>query len=592
MADARRGLIRVKVGGTELASENYALLADVRVEQSVQVPDTFTLRFEDAEFELLDSELFTFGDEVEIAMGYETPQVLMRGEVTALSAEPGRGDRHELVVTGLSRGHRLAHHVEVKTYLKQKVSAIASQVAQRHSLTPSVDATSGVEEHIIQTESDYAFLTRLARGVGYQWWVSEKKLYFKKSSKTGAGPELRWGEDLYKFKVRVSAAEASKEIQVRGWDPKKVQAVEGQAKPTAPTAAVLGTSAKLATTMTKKASSTFGKTRFNGGLGAKDKAEADAIAKAMGDRAAAAEVIARGVAQGDPAIAAGVEVKISGLGQKLSGKYVVTSAQHVMSSGEPYITRFQSGGMEASGLVDLLGGGNGHSAIWPSSHVAIGIVSNLKDPDKLGRVKVHLPTLGDDIETDWARLVTPEAGKDRGMLVRPEVKDEVLVAFEQGDLRRPLVLGSLWNGKNAPPATDDVEGGKVTRRIWQSREGHRIEMVDAASSPDRRIILALGDGKTELVIGEDKVVLTCPNDIEIKGDKNLKIEVKQGVKISAQKIELEAKQKFAFKAAQIEGKGDMSTKLEGTQVEVKASATMKLDGGGMTEVKGGMVKIN
>ena len=76
--------------------------------------------------------------------------------------------------------------------------------------------------------------------------------------------------------------------------------------------------------------------------------------------------------------------------------------------------------------------------------IVIGLVTDLADPENLGRVRARYPYLGDEI-SDWARLVTPMAGKDRGVFFRPEVGDEVLVAFELGDVRRPYVLGSLWS---------------------------------------------------------------------------------------------------------------------------------------------------
>jgi uncharacterized protein involved in type VI secretion and phage assembly len=86
--------------------------------------------------------------------------------------------------------------------------------------------------------------------------------------------------------------------------------------------------------------------------------------------------------------------------------------------------------------------------------VVIGVVTNNEDPDKLGRVKVQYPWLSDKVESNWARVVTPMAGNERGFFALPEVDDEVLIAFAHGDVRFPYVLGSLWNGKDKPPAED------------------------------------------------------------------------------------------------------------------------------------------
>src|SRR5437868_3604561 len=90
------------------------------------------------------------------------------------------------------------------------------------------------------------------------------------------------------------------------------------------------------------------------------------------------------------------------------------------------------------------------------SGVVVGVVTNNQgDPDGLGRVKVKFPWLSNEEESFWARVAAPMAGKERGFYFLPEVEDEVLVAFEQGDVRFPYVVGSLWNGKDAPPAKND-----------------------------------------------------------------------------------------------------------------------------------------
>ena len=91
-------------------------------------------------------------------------------------------------------------------------------------------------------------------------------------------------------------------------------------------------------------------------------------------------------------------------------------------------------------------------------------------------MKLTFPWLSDDYVSDWARTVQPGAGKDRGFCVLPEVGDEVLVAFEQGDVRRPYVLGGLFNGVDTaarPARSTDVDGGTgaINRRSLVSRRG-------------------------------------------------------------------------------------------------------------------------
>jgi uncharacterized protein involved in type VI secretion and phage assembly len=110
--------------------------------------------------------------------------------------------------------------------------------------------------------------------------------------------------------------------------------------------------------------------------------------------------------------------------------------------------------------------------------VAPAIVIDIQDPDQQGRVKITLPWSPDasgQRYEGWARIATMFAGKDRGSWFIPDVDDEVLVAFEHGDPRRPYVLGGLWNGRDAPPASMD---GNNTKKVIRSRNGVKLTLDD------------------------------------------------------------------------------------------------------------------
>jgi len=117
------------------------------------------------------------------------------------------------------------------------------------------------------------------------------------------------------------------------------------------------------------------------------------------------------------------------------------------------------------------------------------LVIDIVDPDGQGRVRVSLPwapdTNGSRYEA-WARLATMMAGNDRGTWFVPDVGDEVLVIFEAGDARRPYVIGSLWNGQDAPPESMDG-GGDNHRKVIRSRNGVKITLDDTDGSETLRI---------------------------------------------------------------------------------------------------------
>jgi uncharacterized protein involved in type VI secretion and phage assembly len=160
--------------------------------------------------------------------------------------------------------------------------------------------------------------------------------------------------------------------------------------------------------------------------------------------------------------------------------------------------------------------------------VVIGVVTNNKDEEGLGRVKVRFPWLSETDESHWARIAAPMAGKG-GLYFLPEPEDEVLVAFEHGDVRFPYVLGALWNGQQAPPATND--DGKNNLRIIKSRSGHIIRLNDED-----------GKEKIEIIDKSEKnsiVFDTANNTITITTDKDITLSARKGtIKLEAQKIEL------------------------------------------------------
>lgn len=121
----------------------------------------------------------------------------------------------------------------------------------------------------------------------------------------------------------------------------------------------------------------------------------------------------------------------------------------------------------------------------------IGLVTDNKDPKKLGRVKVRFPTLSQNDTSWWAPVVMLGAGKNRGWFFIPEIDDEVLCLFQQGELDHPIVVGALWNGKDKPP---DKNPGGNPRRVIRSRQGSKITFDD----DEMKIIIEDGTGKGKI----------------------------------------------------------------------------------------------
>ena len=132
------------------------------------------------------------------------------------------------------------------------------------------------------------------------------------------------------------------------------------------------------------------------------------------------------------------------------------------------------------------GNAPGYFGVYPA------IVTDLVDPDSLGRVQVRFPWLGkdgDDAVRAWATLCSPYADDQQGLLVLPEVGSQVVVAFEAGNLRRPYLLGATWNGRETlphlPEQANDI-------RLFRSRADSRLEFDDSAGGAKVSITMASG----------------------------------------------------------------------------------------------------
>ncbi len=218
--------------------------------------------------------------------------------------------------------------------------------------------------------------------------------------------------------------------------------------------------------------------------------------------------------------------------------------------------------------------------------VMVGIVTkndSANDGDKpgVGRVKVKIPLIG-MTESNWARIASFMAGKERGAFFLPEVGDEVLVAFENGDVNKPYIIGSLWNGKDAPPETNS--DGKNDTRIIKSRSGHIVQFFDkkdeekivVKSSKGHLIQLDDKNGSENIQItdksGKNKIIInTKDNKISINSGKDIEICAPNG--------------KLVLDAKNIEIKASADAKIE-------ASAGMNLKASSSMIIKGATVNIN
>ena len=612
----------------------------VIVDQHLHLPDMFEIWFDDQEGTVVDDAGLSIGAGVQIdgaKFGDTSGTTLINGEVTSIEAVCEQMQIFT-IVRGYEKAHRLQRAKRSNTFLNMTDSDIARKIASGAGLDiGTIESTSVTHAHIAQVnQTDWEFLQQRAREIGYETGVLQGEFYFRKASgmpkggalgalasaasavasALGLGGGLTYKDNLYAFYPRISAANITPDVEVRFWDGKGARVVSSSTDAKTGTAKIDGEDpAALANSFTGGFLPSlpslpslppipglklpnFGSSPSNTAYvvvnrplasgSAADKA-ADEMAQGLADHISSTFAEAEGEAVGDPSIQAGEQVDIKGVPEIFCGKWTVTQARHVFDPEElGYRVHFTVSGRSDRSLFALTsGGGSTSSAHGPTIQgLVCGVITDVGDPDKQGKVKVALPWLAPNFETDWARVVQLAAGPRTGAMFLPEVGDEVLVGFEFGDPRRPYVLGGLVND-NAKFSTMDaaVSGGNVVGRGIATPAGNQLLFTDELppgppGPPPMKSAVTLGTGDGNLALSIDQVAGTVTLSCKPAPPKSKNPNGTLTIDCSGLgKIEIKG------------GTGGVKIESEG-QLELSGQMGVKISSSAMVQVQGQMVQLN
>jgi len=229
--------------------------------------------------------------------------------------------------------------------------------------------------------------------------------------------------------------------------------------------------------------------------------------------------------------------------------------------------------------------------------ISLAKITNIKDPKNLGRVKCAYITSDKDAgETGWIYCLTAFGGNNYGAFFHANVGDVVALAYENGDIHRPFVLGSLWAGEPKPPL--NVRDGKNEEYKLITPNKSYIDFSDTkgkekitVSTPKNRQVI-LDDEKQEISIADGKNSVKISEKtgaVEIKCDKKLTIKVGGGVTIECNgtsgSLSIKTNKEITFSSAQL------GVKASGT-AEISGNGSVTVKSSGMLTLKGSMTKIN
>lgn len=338
--------VTLKINGVPLPPDALRNLLEVSVQEHLEGPSAFTLRFAlqrsathegHLDFDRTDGDLFDVGGEVEIQFGNAPVQsTLIYGDISRLDFNLGDGELPSFGVHGYDRRHRMLRGTEVHTFTKARDSDIAAQIALKHRLTPAVVDSRIQHDSITQNrQSDFDFLAERAANIGYEVLLMGKVLHFRpRPHDARASLTLGAERDLLDFSVRLSASKQPSEVRVIGWDPLRKERIIGTA------------SRSVASSMGALSGPELAHQAFGEAIlviadqPVSRQEEADRLARERLEQLALGFMEGDGRCRGRTDLRAGTVVELQGVGRRFSGTYYVTSTTHTFAPERGYTTSF------------------------------------------------------------------------------------------------------------------------------------------------------------------------------------------------------------------------------------------------------------
>ena len=543
-------------------------------------------------------------------LGDLTGDIVFRGSIASreIRTDPAHGTR--MVLRAYDQGYEMMAASKTRSFKDMTYGEIAKKIAGDYSLAGLIgsDVTTSGTRHpfVVQSnETDWDFLVRMAREQGWvcfvrvftQLTIGKTQLFFgppkKAVGSVGSEAVFKLGDRRIKsIRASVTSVGVPKTVVVPGWDDAKGQAARGDESLSSSDRVT----AKLDSFVTsKKAGKVTSLDTF-----ALTRAQADRAAKGEAARQAGGAVDVNLLVRGTPLVKLNRLIKLEECGD-LSGIHTVSGVLHVFDpSAGGFTTEVFCTGLDDRNLGSLA------SKVKPAERfygIYPAVVSDIKDPKKLGRVKLTLPWLSAEYVTDWARVMQLGAGENVGLQLMPRPKDEVVVAFENGQLDSPFVLGSVF-GKNSGKISNDkiVENGQPVVAALTTKAGHQLIFDDSADSSSITLRTTNGDscaieldakkGITITTKGDRDVVIKSGSSVHVTTEKDAKIKAKDVTVDAAGGVKIQGKSKVDVKAPNVSVTADSALKLKGTNVTVDATASLTLKATGTVSVKGAVVKLN
>ena len=539
------------------------------------------------DFPISNEDTFKPGSEIVIKAGYEgNNDTIFEGIVIRHGIKINGGNFSRLVVECRDKSIAMTVARSNVNYVDSKDSDIISKLIGNYSgLSADVEATETKYKELVQYyTSDWDFMLSRAEANGLLVTVDAAKVVVKspQTSETEV-LEVTYGDDLIEFNADVDARRQLSEVKSVSWDPSTQKLIEEQVKPQTLNSQGDLSASDLSSVLNIKSFPLQTPCPI-------EKAALKAWATGQQIKSGLSRIRGRMKFQGSAMAKAGCLIKVSGVGNRFNGNVYVSAVKHDISDGN-WITDVDFGmspdwfaerrDLSAPVASGLLPGVEG---------LQIGVVMKLdEDPSKENKVQVKVPSLMMETEGVWARLANFYASDSFGAFFIPEIGDEVILGYLNGDPSHPIILGSLYSSKIKPPY--DITADNFTKAIV-TKSKLTVEFDD-----DKKIITITTPGKNKIVLDDDakSILLEDQNKNKVElSDSGIVLDSPKDISISAKgKITLDATGEISLSSkADIKGEGLNVNLTAKAGFVAKGSASAEVSASGNTTVKGAMVMIN
>jgi phage baseplate assembly protein gpV/phage protein D len=442
--------VTVETDGRGLDARAAHCLAAVRVSQRLAAPAQCELTFHSD----VTTTLPDLGSDLVVRVA-RNADPLFAGQITAVEHVFSGDGEHSVIARAYDPLHQLRKRQQPRVLVQTTVAGLADQLATAIGLESNAATDGPTWQNVLQhQQNDFELLVLMSARCGLYPVLGGSTLRLITLEGTGDAVLLHWGRELLEATVELNCDRSTRRVTAAGWDPLTAQSFEGSAS---------GARSGRQTRAQASPSVVGGDDDLAlFGEYASDRDHAEALAQAELDARSAAEVTLTGTAEGDTRLCAGTPVDVSGLTDELDGRYVLCAAVHTIDAEHGYLTQFSTRPPAARQR--------------PIAAVAaLGQVTSVDDPDERGRVRVKFPTY-DELESDWLGVITPGAGRSRGIVALPDVDDLVLVVFPHEDAATGIVIGGLY-GTGGPPDPGVVDAA-VRRFSIHTADGQQVVLDD------------------------------------------------------------------------------------------------------------------